>query len=195
MQSEDTRNTITEYVHVSESDTIDTQSAGKIIIPISRAGVIAATVAGSIGYTVTNAMMRTTGSAAGITVNTVGYIAEKAAGLVAGPVGEVTVSVARKMLAETTEKSITAQAPMTALMVSSIAGTGACLAVTAGSFAFNLVTVAAKKIANVAVATAERIHKYKEEQPVTYSNEYTCTDIAPATEDNRSSGHGNKRST
>lgn len=170
-----------DIISTDDIDRTVTQPAGKMIIPISRAGVVAGTVAASVGYTVTNAVMRSAGTATGFTLNVVGYIVEKAAGLIAGPAGEFTVSVARKLAAGTVEESIAAQAPMTALVVSSVAGAGTCLAVTAGSAAIGLLASSVKKIAIGAANIADR---YKTNGTPAESFE----------KDNNSIGHGDNGS-
>jgi hypothetical protein len=170
-----------DIISTDDIDSTVTQPAGKMIIPISRAGVVAGTVAASVGYTVTNALVRNAGTATGFTLNVVGYIMEKAAGLIAGPAGELTVSVTRKLVAETAQGSIVAHAPVTALVVSSVAGAGTCLAVTAGSAAIGLIASSVKKIA---IGAANLTDRYKTNGTPTESFE----------KDNNSIGHRDDRS-
>jgi hypothetical protein len=144
----------TEYDTIEAAD-IPSQSstaiipaaAGKLVIPISRAGVIAGTVASTASYTITNAIIQATSVTADMTVSGIGYIMEKAASLVGGPTAELAVHGLRKVLAGTTRESISAQGPSTALIVSAVAGTGACITVTAGEIIARAAIGSVKKIA------------------------------------------------
>ncbi len=162
--------------------------AGKLVIPISRAGVIAGTVASSAGYTITNALIQATSVTADYTLNGVGYIVEKAAGLVAGPIAEIAVHGMRTVLAGTARQSISAQGPSTALIISAVAGTGACLTVTAGEMITRAALGSMKKIA---IAVAEGLKEHA-------TNTITDCDGSSTnqtTKDNNSAGHGDDRTT
>ena len=134
------------YECVEEKD-IAAEPPGKLVIPISRAGMIAGTIASSVGYTATNSIMAATSVSAGAVINGVGYLVEKTAGVIAGPIAEVAVHGARTLFAASTSASISGNAQPAALLVSAVAGTGACLSVTA-------VEMAAATVKKIAVNTA-----------------------------------------
>ena len=156
---------IDEYVGINANDLVPVDNLpGKIIIPITRGGVIAGTIASSIGYTFTNALMSATSVSACATINGVGYIAEKAAGLMGGPLAEGVVYGARKVFAASTEATITTHTPATAILVSAVAGMGASLTFTAGSVALGAAITMAEKIAGGATSAvgyiSEKIRSY-----------------------------------
>jgi hypothetical protein len=172
-----------EYVTIHKSDIdndeINVPSSGKIIIPISRAGMIAGTAAASAGYTLGLIAIQAASTTAGLTVNGVGFIAEAATHLLVGPVAGTVVGMARKTGAITAEKSISLYGPISAAIMSGILGTVTAVTVTAGiaaaSAAASAIFDGGKKLAAAANIVSKE-YKGREVE--------TISDVSAAEEDN-----------
>jgi hypothetical protein len=139
---------VDEYECVEEREICE--PPGKLVIPISRAGMIAGTIASSVGYTATNSVMNMTSISAAAMINGIGFVVEKTAGAIIGSVAETAIHGARTIFAASASASIAGNAQPAALLVSAVAGTGACISVTAAEMA----AVTVKKIAENTASAA-----------------------------------------
>jgi hypothetical protein len=167
MQGEDAGDEY-DYVGMREEDLQITnvpEPPGKLVIPISRAGMMAGTIASSVGYTATNSVMNMTSVSAGAMINGIGYLVEKTAGAVIGPMAETAIHGARIVFAASTAATIAGNAQPAALLVSAVAGTSACVTVTAAEMAAVTVKKIAENTASAAGYIVGKVRGYADGSP------------------------------
>jgi hypothetical protein len=148
----------------------DVQSSPFIKIAIPAAAVTAATLAGSLTYAATNASVSVISTATEIGINGVGFIAGKAAGALLSPVIGTSISVGSGFAAAAAKETIQTKGKFLSIATGSVAGAGAAIAVTAGSYIFNGLQSLGESVANK-LHTWARASEYKdmssdEQQPI-----------------------------
>jgi hypothetical protein len=128
-------------------------ATSRIIIPINQAGVIAGTVAASIGYSIGLAMTEAAAQGAGLAVTGVGIAAETVVSLVAGPAAAAAVATIRHVAASAATRGISAYGPIGAVVAGSVLGTTVALTASAGAAIGGLAVRGGKKLV-VAAASA-----------------------------------------
>jgi hypothetical protein len=107
----------------------------KISIPASA--VTAATLAGSLAYSATNASMSALSTATEIGINGVGFLVGKTAGVLVSPIIGTTIAASSGFAATAAKETIQAKGKLVSIATGSLAGAGAAIAVTAGSYLFS----------------------------------------------------------
>jgi hypothetical protein len=107
----------------------------KIVIP--AAAVTAATLAGSLAYTATNTSVSALSLATEIGINGAGFVIGKAAGAFVSPIVGTSISVGSGFAATAAKEAIQTKGKLLSIATGSVAGAGAAIAVTAGSYLFS----------------------------------------------------------
>lgn len=127
----------------------------RISLRPSAVGISAGLVAANITHTLMDRTVQVASSGAAAGVHVVGYVAEKIAEAVGGPMVGLSVLYARHTAADTARNSIRAYSPLTSMLASAAVGTTTAYAVTAGEAAICVAAPAvARGVGAAASATA-----------------------------------------
>lgn len=107
----------------------------KILIPASA--VTAATLAGTLTYTATNASVSALSTATEFGINGFGFLLGKTAGALVSPIVGASISVGSGFAATAAKETIQTKGKLLSIATGSVAGAGAAIAVTAGSYIFS----------------------------------------------------------
>jgi hypothetical protein len=107
----------------------------KIVIPASA--VTAATLAGSLAYTATSASASALSTATEIGINGVGFIVGKTVGTFVSPILGTTIAASSGFAATAAKETIQTKGKLVSIATGSLAGAGAAIAITAGSYIFS----------------------------------------------------------
>jgi hypothetical protein len=118
----------------------------KIVIP--AAAVTAATLAGTLTYTATNASMSALSTATEIGINGAGFILGKAVGVLVSPVIGTSISIGSGFAATAAKETIQIKGKLLSIATGSVAGAGAAIAVTAGSYLLGGLQSLGESVAN-----------------------------------------------
>jgi gas vesicle protein len=124
------------------------ESSPFIKISIPAAAVTAATLAGSLTYTATNASVSALSTATEIGINGAGFIIGKTAGAFISPVLGATIAVSSGVAATAAKDTIKSKGKLLSIATGTVAGAGAAIAVTAGSYLFDGIQSVGESIAN-----------------------------------------------
>jgi hypothetical protein len=139
----------------------DVHTAPFIKIAIPAVAVTAATLAGSLAYAATNVSVSALSTATEIGINGVGFIAGKAAGAFISPVIGTSISVGSGFAAVAAKETIQAKGKLVSIATGSLAGAGAAIAVTAGSYLVSGLQSLGESVANT-LHTWARASEYKD---------------------------------
>jgi hypothetical protein len=107
----------------------------KISIPASA--VTAATLAGSLAYTATNASVSALSTATEIGINGVGFIIGKTAGAFVSPIIGTSIAASSGFAATAAKETIKTKGKLVSIATGTLAGASAAIAITAGSYLFS----------------------------------------------------------
>lgn len=127
----------------------------------SPIGITAGTLAATLTYNAMTTAGSTAASGAGATINSVGYVVERATAYFAGELAGMGVFYTRNALASTAKNTIRIYTPLTAVITSALVGTTTAYAVTAGG-ALARVAGEGVKVAYKRVWKGERDESYIE---------------------------------
>jgi hypothetical protein len=132
----------------------------RISLRPSAVGISAGMIAANITHTLMDRTVQAASTGAAASVHVVGYVAEKIAEAVGGPMAGLSVLYARHTAADTARNSIRAYSPLTAMLASAAVGATTAYAVTAGEAAICVAGPAiARGVGAAASATATAASK------------------------------------
>ena len=140
----------------------DVPASPFIKIAIPAAAVTAATLAGTLAYTTTNASMSALSTATEISINGAGFVAGKMASAFISPIVGTSISVSSGIAAIAAREVIQTKGKLLSIATGSVAGAGAAIAVTAGSYLFGGLYSVGEAVANT-LHTWARASQYTEQ--------------------------------
>lgn len=129
----------------------------RISLRPSAVGISAGMVAANITHTLMDRTVQVASTGAAASVHVVGYVAEKIAEAVGGPMAGLSVLYARHTAADTARNSIRAYSPLTAMLASAAVGATTAYAVTAGEAAIYVAGPAIARGVGAAASAAAKV--------------------------------------